>query len=102
MRVVWLCDLYLQTQVISSDPRAVLMAQRLEARGGDGGGSGPGVQAWLELDSGLGWGAGLPRWQILCHQPRGPPEARAVSGDAAALWWPRWPLGLLHVPIFYK
>lgn len=39
-----MCDLCLQMQVFSSDPRAVLVMQRLEVRGGDYGPD-PGVRA---------------------------------------------------------
>lgn len=78
--MAWLCALYLEAQVIPSDPRAVLMTQRLEGRGGDCG-SDPGVQAELELDSGLlSWGAGLP--------PLGSPGANvevASPGDSRGL-----------------
>lgn len=78
--MAWPRALYLEAQVIPSDPRAVLMTQRLEARGGDWG-SDPGVQAELELDSGLlSWGAGLP--------PLGSPGAHvevAGPGDSQGL-----------------
>lgn len=47
-----MCDLYLQMQVFSSDPRAVLVTQRLEVRRGDCGPD-PGVRAQLELESDL-------------------------------------------------